>query len=176
MLSANRTQIGEQISAVTQQLIFLALATAADIDKEDRRLPDDNVDPLVIELFAYLVMWYKEDTEGLLKKYREGGLWKAAIRKQLGMDDPDEKGYWYYHVYREKPNVLFSIYFEEHPAIALEKLLEMFEHGWQKEYLELNLDLKSLVDETMLTFAVREIFTIIDGRIFDNRLVHPIFS
>ena len=118
----------------------------------------------VLDLFVEIARHYRNDPDSLLKLYEKDPLWKLAIRKMVEMDDEEEGAFWFYNAHQNVPNSLFRIYIAEHPMIGLQRVLEMFEHGYEKDFIELKLDLKSILGEE-LEEAIKEVLYIIDQRL-----------
>ncbi|MEN9582335.1 MAG: hypothetical protein RL641_289 [Candidatus Parcubacteria bacterium] len=173
MIPTKQNMIIEKTMDVCKAFIQLSTEVSINIDRENRELPNEDIEQHIIELFKSIVFFYRNDDEGLLRLYRSSELWKKAIRIEFQMDDEDEKGYWFYHAFDVKPNALLEIYLAEHPTIGFEKILEMFEHGRREKFLQLELPIKDIVDEKMLNHSTDEILYIIDDRVRNENLSNP---
>lgn len=173
MLHAKESKMAELLETAIYHMVALGMNFAADAQRDHTTLPVDDIHKSIVPVLEYYVRFYKHDTEGLWKRYHEDALWRAAIRKQLLMEDKDEAGYWYYHVYDTTPNKMFSIYLSEHSSIALEKILEMFEYGQHQEFIALKLDLKQLIPSASFERAPDDVLTIIEERLLGKQLIHP---
>lgn len=122
----------------------------------------------LLHYLSYIVRQYKDRPEILLSLYEADKLWQIAIRKMLRMDDEDDGAFWYGEHYKNVPNVLLRIYLADHPAIGMQKILEMFEHGYTKDFIALNLSLQEILDEN-LEDSIKEVLFVIEERLDDGR-------
>ncbi|MBP6857622.1 MAG: hypothetical protein KBC11_00275 [Candidatus Pacebacteria bacterium] len=173
MVPQKQKAIIEDITKCLNELLMLGVDCSMNIDNKDAKLPTQDIEKPILELFYSLVRSYKYDFDGLYKTYHSSGLWRTAIRKSFLMDDPDEKGYWFYHIYGVQPNKLFFIYMQEHFPIALEKALEMFERGYRKEFLAFKFPIEDIRKMSLFSHGIDEILNIIDERYRGNRLAYP---
>lgn len=118
----------------------------------------------VLDLFVEIARHYRNDPDSLWELYQKDPLWKLAIRKMVEMDDEDEGAFWFYHAYQNVPNNLFRIYIAEHPMIGLQRVLEMFEYGYDQDFMNLNINLKTIL-ESSLDDSIKESLFIIDERL-----------
>lgn len=163
-------------------LISLGMETAEEMaktsyDKEVIMSPGlrrrtENLSSPIIDYLEKIARQYRGDPDSLLKLYEKDPLWKLAIRKMVAMDDEDEGAFWFYHAYQNVPNSLFRLYIAEHPIIGLERVLEMYECGYGKDFIDLKLDLKNTLGKN-LDDCMSEIFFILDERLARQQmLVH----
>ena len=170
MVPQKQEGLARDIGKCINQLILLSIDCSINMDSKSAKLPTQNFEEPLVEILQYVTRSYKHDYEGLYTAYTTSVLWRTAIRKAFLMDDEDEKGYWFYHMYGAEPNKMFSIYMEEHFPIALEKILEMFERGYRKTFLELNMSPEKITALNLFDHGVEEILTIINERYTNNRL------
>lgn len=170
MVPQKQQAILDDLNSCIKALTKFGFEYATNVDRKDSNIPSEDIEGPIVNLLTFVIRSHKEDFANLLKLYDSGGLWRKAIRKALLMDDPEEKGYWFYHVYGNKPNTFFKLYMEEHFPIALEKVLEMFERGYREEFLELKFDAKEIANFNLFDHGIREILNIIDERYGADRL------
>ncbi|MCC7436458.1 hypothetical protein IT402_01115 [Candidatus Nomurabacteria bacterium] len=173
MVPEKQKNLINEVAKCLNELLLLGVDCSMNIDNKEAKLPDQDIETPLFNLLYSLVRPYKHDVDGLYKVYMKSHFWKLAIRKSFLMDDKDEKGYWYYHVYGIEPNKFLFLYMEEHFPIALEKILEMFERGYQEEFLRLNMDEKEIKGFKLFDHGIDEILNIIDERHRGNRLIEP---
>lgn len=173
MVPQRQHEIVTDVTKVIQELLLFVVDCSLNIDKKDCSLPTQDLEKPVLDFLEAVVRSYKYDFDGLYTAYHKSPLWKMAIRKAFLMDDKDEKGYWFYHVYGSEPNKLFSIYMEEHFPIALEKVLEMFERKRRNEFLQLNFPIEEIRKFPLFDHGIDEILNIIDERFRGYRLLWP---
>lgn len=172
MIPEKQNMLMEQAISAIGKIIKLTHSCAVHADHKDSKIPSDDIDEAINEMFVYIIRMYKHDHAGILEKYHSSEIWKQAIRKSFLMDDEDEGGYWFYHAFQSEPNVLFELYLKEHPSIAFEKILEMFEYGRRKEFLELDFQIKEILEPDMVSHAIDELMNIINDRISEYRLAN----
>jgi hypothetical protein len=164
MPSQKQIAVIEDLSSCINSLTRFSLEYLLTMDQKNSTIPSEDIEEPIVKILKFVVRTFKEDFQNIYKLYRTEGLWKKAIREVLSMDDRDEKGYWFYHAYGIQPNILLEIYMEEHFPIALEKILEMFERGYRKDFLNLKIDPKKIKKMDFFDYGINEIINIIDER------------
>ena len=170
MVPQKQKSLANDIGKCINQLMLLSIDCSMNMDSKTAKLPTQDFEEPIVEALRYVARSYKYDFEGIYAAYTKSALWRVAIRKAFLMDDEDEKGYWFYHMYGAEPNKLFYIYMEEHFPIALEKVLEMFERGYRKPFLDLKICPKNITQIPLFDHGIDEILNIIDERYINNRI------
>lgn len=169
-MMSEKKQIVDGLTDTIKQLILVTQEYSMNCELSFSSLPTQEIETSLLSFLSQIVRPYKNDIEGLWQQYNKSILWREVIRKTLLMDDPEEKRHWFSHIYGLKPNKLFSWYMEEHFPIALEKVLEMFERGYRKDFLAFKFCREKIKNYPLFEHGINEILNIINERYENNRL------